>query len=108
MVPNGTRTGSRFFRLLGRNLDLSRALSEPCVVILAIAKDAPCPVPISIDGELVEGDGTVLLQWVHPLPSDVDLLVPPRPDIFTDDADGSQASHLSIPSQPQGVAAAWR
>ncbi len=108
MVPNGTRTGSRFFRLLGRNLDLSRALSEPCVVILAIAKDAPCPVPINIDGELVEGDGTVLLQWVHPLPSDVDLLVPPRPDVFTNDADGSQASHLSIPSQPQGVAAAWR
>ncbi len=113
-VPNGQRSASRFLRFLGRSLDLSRDLSEPCLVVLGLAEDAPCPVPISIDGEPAEGPGLVLLQWVHPLPSDVQLLVPPRPEIFDldetnpSDGDGSQAFRRPSDTQHQGVAATWR
>ncbi len=105
---NGSSGGSRFIRLLGRKIDLSCHLGESNLIILAFAEEAPCPVPISIDGERVDGAGTVLLQWVHPLPVNVDQLVPPRQDFFDDEDVDSQAFHISPDSQLQGVAAAWR
>ncbi len=104
----GERTSSRFIRLLGRDLDLSRHLCEPGVVVLAFAEEAPCPVPLRIEGERVRSEGTVILQWVHPLWPDIDRLVPPRPAIFEDDPDQSQALLPPPDSQLQGVAAAWR
>ncbi len=116
---DGGRSASRFTRLLGRDLDLSRHLVEPGVVVLAFAEEAPCPVPIDVDGTRLEGEGTVLLQWIHPLPSEPSFLVPPRPsdfDVLTEtigSAAGSDATHPFRP-QPQptlfsrGVANAWR
>ena len=59
----------RFQRFLGRNFDLSRHFSEPCLLVIAFAEDVPNPVPISIDGREGSSEGRVMLHWLHPLPS---------------------------------------
>ena len=94
--------GERFQRRLARSIDISRRLAEPNLVILAFADQSPCPVPITIDGETKPGEGLVLLQWIHPLPVDVEAMVPDRDEQFdlepTDDDLNPK----------DGVAAAWR
>lgn len=59
----------RFHRMLGRAIDRSRQFSESCLLIVAFAEDVPCPVAISVDGELPQTKGRVMLQWIHPLRS---------------------------------------
>lgn len=81
-LPNNIDRSLRLVRLLGQELDLSRHLSEPMLLVLAFADNVPNPIPISIDGDDIGGVGTVLLQWLHPLPIDVDRLVPARPKWF--------------------------
>ncbi len=81
-LPNSVDRSLRLVRLLGQELDLSRHLSEPMLLVLAFADDVPNPIPISIDDDEIGGVGTVLLQWLHPLPIDVDRLVPARPKWF--------------------------
>ncbi len=107
-TSSGQRSAARFIRLLGRDLDLSRCLAEPGIVVLAFAENTPCPVPIHVDDELVDGEGTVLLQWIHPIPPDPAWLVPPRPETFDDSTDAARADRVHPESQPRGVAAAWR
>ena len=114
--PSGGRSAFRLERLLGRGLDLSRHLSEPSLVVIALASSAPCPVPIAVDGEELPGEGDVLLQWIHPLPVDVDWLVPPRPTWFdrpdeseeSDDGEAARADRPTTDSDAKGVDVAWR
>ena len=94
--------GDRFQRRLARSIDISRRLAEPNLVILAFADQAPCPVPITIDGEPRTGTGLVLLQWIHPLPVDVEAMVPARDEQF-------DLKPVDDDINPKdGVAAAWR
>ena len=97
--------GSQFQRRLARSIDLSRRLVEPNLVIMAFAYDAPCPVPITINGELQAGEGIVMLQWIHPLPVDVDLMVPERDEQFDPKSIDGGIDDLD---PKDGVAAAWR
>ncbi len=60
----------RFNRLLGSEIDRSRFFTEPTLMVIAFAQNAPSPVPISIDGRMPASSGRVMLQWIHPLPSD--------------------------------------
>ena len=107
-TSDAARRGSRKIRLLGRDLDLSRHLSEPGIIVLAVANEAPCPVPIQLDGEPIASEGTVLLQWIHAVPPEIDVLIPPRPSEFDEDPQASQADRTTVESQRKGVAAAWR
>ena len=81
-TPTSIDRGLRVTRLLGRDLDVSHRLSEPTILILAFADAVPSPIPIEIDGEDQGGVGTVLLQWLHPLPIEIDQMVPRRPKWF--------------------------
>ncbi len=105
---NAGRSEARFIRLLGRSLDLSQYLVEPGILVLATSVEAPCPVPVQLDGEPVQSRGTVLLQWIHPLPPDPNWLVPPRPEAFDDPISTPRAQHTLSAPQLNGVAAAWR
>lgn len=81
-LPLNNDRSLRLIRLLGRDLDLSHRLGEPVVAVLGFADGVPSPIPIELNGETEAGTGTVLLQWLHPLPVDIDRLVPPRPRWF--------------------------
>lgn len=114
----GRRQAYRLERLLGRDLDLSQQVAEPSLLVLARAAGVPCPVPISVDGRELPGEGTVLLQWVHPLPAELEWLVPPRPDGFPpppgdeDETPTESPTRTTARTLPDpdafGVAQAWR
>jgi hypothetical protein len=61
-------SGVRFYRQLGRELDLSSWFNRPCIIILATMHDSPTPVPIEVGGETVESEGTTIVRWIYPLP----------------------------------------
>lgn len=53
-------------------LDLSRWVTQPCVMVighLATPTASPCPVPITVDGELIPTSGRTVVRWVYPLES---------------------------------------
>lgn len=53
--------------------DLSRWLTQPCVIIMGFlgdeAADAPSPVPLAVDGKAVKTLGRTFVRWVYPLPA---------------------------------------
>ena len=67
---------------MGRSIDISTRTTEATLMVMGFAEDVPCPVPIAIDGEPRTGSGDVMLQWIHPLPTDVEALVPLRDERF--------------------------
>ena len=82
VAPGGQTASWRFMRQMGRSLDISTRTTEATLMVLGFAEDVPCPVPIAIDGEIRAGSGDVMLQWIHPLPVDVEALVPLRDERF--------------------------
>lgn len=50
-----------------RFLDVSGAVSGGRLVVLAQLDNAPLPVPLDVEGEIVRGTGTTLFQFVLPL-----------------------------------------
>ena len=96
-----------FHRWLARGMDTSIRFTEPGVFVFAAVSGAPCPVPISIDGSRVSGEGLVMLQWVHPLPPVLDQLA--RPAFRTEDESTSASSMKEDSVDPSnGVASTWR
>lgn len=53
--------------------DLSRWLTQPCVIVVGFlgdeTADAPSPVPLTVDGKPVKTLGRTLVRWVYPLPA---------------------------------------
>ncbi|MCP4836216.1 MAG: hypothetical protein GY895_15790 [Phycisphaera sp.] len=75
-------TAWQFIRQMGRSIDVSTRTTESTLLVLGFAENVPCPVPITVDGERRTGNGDVMLQWIHPLPIDVEAMVPPRDQRF--------------------------
>lgn len=50
-----------------------RWFTQPCLLIVGLVDEAPCPVPIEIDGSAPPVSGRTALRWVYPLGSN-----PPR------------------------------
>ena len=108
VMPGSSASGNvKFNRWLARECDVSDRFGEPGVFLFGTAENAPCPVPISIDGERTPGDGMVFLQWIHPLPPVLEGLA--RPAYRTDSNNrASTSSTISGESQSKnGVASAW-
>ncbi len=58
-------------RTLGYGLDLSRWITQPCIIVLGVMNDTPGPVPLGVDGEDVRGrinGGRTIVRWIYPLP----------------------------------------
>lgn len=57
----------RYYRSVGRELDLSHRLSSHCLIIIGYMKDAPLPAPVHVDGRKIKGKGWTMVRWVYPL-----------------------------------------
>lgn len=57
----------RVHRSLGREMDLSPWFVRPCVIVTGWLDEAPCPVPLRIDGSTPSSEGSTLVRLVLPL-----------------------------------------
>ena len=69
-------------------LDLSRWVTQPCVIVLgqlvgAKGKPNETPIPLTVDGRAIPTDGKTMVRWVYPLPSR-----PPNISMYVRSADG--------------------
>lgn len=58
-------------RTLTHGLDISRWLTQPCVVVLGVLGDAdagPSPTPLTVNGEPLASAGRTVLRLIYPLP----------------------------------------
>ena len=74
-IPN-TAEGLFRHRWLARESDCSDWFLQPCLMVIGVLENVPSPIPLKIDGENVDSDGTVVLRWIHPLPIDGELIRP--------------------------------
>ncbi len=79
MNPPDAPTPNRVTRSLGRSLDLSRWLTQPCLIVLGTLKDAPVPLAINVSGEPAQSNGSVFVRYIIPLPNDEAIFWPPLP-----------------------------
>ena len=54
-------------RAQGRQIDISALLATRCLIIMGLQRDAPLPMPLSVDGRTVASDGWVFLRWILPI-----------------------------------------
>lgn len=69
----------RVRRVDGRDLDLSDWWTEPCLIVMGTLDAATLPFPVTLDGNEVASEGTILVRWVLPLPADAQWTVPDKP-----------------------------
>lgn len=56
------------------NLDLSRWLTQPSLIVVGQLSASETPIPVTVDGERPPSGGRTIVRWVYPLAPD-----PPRP-----------------------------
>lgn len=62
-------------RRMVHTLDLARWFTQPCLIVLGAVEDAPCPIPVAVDGRPLttgpeaptSGGGRTAVRWVYPL-----------------------------------------
>lgn len=47
--------------------DVSRWMTQPCVIILGHVQDQPLPFPMRVDGDDLPSTGRTVVRWVYPL-----------------------------------------
>jgi hypothetical protein len=60
-------------RQLLHGFDLSRWLTQPCIIVIGFLSESGAsgeasPVPLYVNGELVPTKGQTLVRWIYPLP----------------------------------------
>ena len=73
----------RVRRVDARDLDLSDWWTEPCLIVMGTLDAATLPFPVTLDGNEVASEGTILVRWVLPLPADAQWTVPDKPGADT-------------------------
>jgi hypothetical protein len=61
-----------------RELDLSRHLAEPCLIVMGWLDGPAIPFPMRLDGEPIPSSGRTLVRWILPLPAETSWIVPDR------------------------------
>lgn len=67
----------RWRRGAGRNLDLSALTATRQLIVIGQLRDATLPVPMSVDGQLIDSHGGVVVRWFCPVNKRIDP--PPAP-----------------------------
>ncbi len=62
----------------GRDLDLSAFFTQPCLIIMGTLDAVTLPYPLTVDGEVVESKGRVIVRWIMPLPANYATVVPEK------------------------------
>jgi len=65
-----------FKRHLAREVDLSEWFARPCVIIYGLLENSRLPVPLTVSGGRVQGDGLTVVRWIYPLPLDRETVTP--------------------------------
>lgn len=47
--------------------DVSRWMTQPCVIIIGHVQDRPLPFPMRVDGDELPSTGRTVVRWVYPL-----------------------------------------
>lgn len=68
----------RVTRLGGRELDLSRWMAQPCLIVTGWLERSELPYDFTLDGEPIESSGRVLVRWMMPLPAEGHWVVPEK------------------------------
>ena len=68
----------RIMRIGGRELDLSKWMTQPCLIVTGRLEDTGLPYPLTLDGEEIAGTGDVLVRWIIPLPESAAWVVPDK------------------------------
>lgn len=86
MDVSPTRSGQQAAWIRQNSLhgfDLSRWVTQPCIIIIGRVDHVDCPLPLTVDGEPLptgtRNTGSVLVRWVYPLA--------PKPHQFAASAD---------------------
>ncbi len=79
MNPPDAPAPIRVTRELGRSLDLSRWLTQPCLIVIGTLEDVAIPVAIDVSGKPAISSGNVLVRYIIPLPDDAAIFWPPLP-----------------------------
>ncbi len=61
-------------RRITHTLDLSRWLTQPCLIVVGELPNSQIPSPIFVEGETPPSNGRTIIRWVYPLAPN-----PPRP-----------------------------
>jgi hypothetical protein len=79
MNPPDAPAPMRVTRKLGRSLDLSRWLTQPCLIVIGTLEDVAIPVAMDVSGKPAISSGNVLVRYIIPLPDDAAIFWPTLP-----------------------------
>ncbi|MBL8746381.1 MAG: hypothetical protein JNK58_08510 [Phycisphaerae bacterium] len=87
---SGTTVPSTVHRRMTHTLDLSRWVTQPCVIVIGTVVGEANPVPMSVDGVPLDGrsrpsSGRTVVRWVYPLAASP-LVVGGGPGAYAGDA----------------------
>lgn len=90
VTSGSSRSATWIRRHATHGFDLSRWMTQPCIIIIGRLEDVPCPVPITVDGRPLPAGGrsnrgSVLVRWIYPLPAN------PPAFIWSTEEDGAGA-----------------
>ena len=54
-------------RMMGRELDLSRYLQLPCVIVMGVLEKSHLPVPMHVDEKVMPSNGLTIVRCVYPI-----------------------------------------
>ncbi len=57
-----------YLRGATQGLDLSRWLTQPCLIIMGTLEDVASPIPLRVGSTPVASVGTTYVRWIYPLP----------------------------------------
>ncbi|MSR34615.1 MAG: hypothetical protein EXS12_07460 [Phycisphaerales bacterium] len=79
MNPPDAPATIRMTREIGRSLDISLWLTQPCLIVTGMLEDVKIPVPINVADTPAKSGGSVLVRYIIPLPDDAAIFWPPLP-----------------------------
>jgi hypothetical protein len=104
MSSSGQTDRVEILRRGGRNLDCSAAIAAGRLVVLAEADGkAPLPFPLEVEGDKVEGSGTLLFQSILPMER-IDLPATTQPSATQSGAGGAGGASAATTGPTSGPA----